>query len=151
MATKQMNKKADVQNVETATVEAKVIPEWAQRARIKSIENREKMMETGLFFQGKPGEKVRGIFLEHEMREDLTKGGSEVFAIKVIRLSSHKEQTLTVLQGITSVVDQLLAIAEKHDWNMKDVIFDATFIAGRTGANYIKTVEEVPVPKMEVA
>lgn len=141
----QATKKADVQ---TTTVE---IPAWAKTAKAKSIESREKMMENGLFFQGKPGEKVRGIFLESGLSEAKTKGGSDVFSIKVLRLSSHKEQTLTVLQSITSITDSILAIAEKHNWNLREVVFDATFIAGKPGTNYMKTIEEVSVPNMEVA
>jgi hypothetical protein len=133
----------------TATPTAMNKPAWAVKANDAIIKNRENLMEMGIFFQGKPGETVRGIFLDDGLAEGKTKGGSDVFTINVMRLSSHKEQTFSVLQGIATVVGEIMKIAETHNWNLREVVFDATFTAGKNGTNFVKTIKEVHVPKME--
>jgi len=148
-----MSKKStikQVENVETVEISKTAMPEWAKEATQISQDNKEQLFENGLYFMGKPGEKVRGIFLEDGLSKGLTKKGKATWTIQVMRMSSHKTQTFSVLQTITAVVDQIMTIAQKHDWCMKEVVFDAEFIAGSNGKNnFVKTITEVPVPKME--
>jgi hypothetical protein len=140
-------------NVETTVVARKEPAPWMKKAHEKSIENREKLMETGLFFQGKNGEVVRGIFLEPELHEDKTKNDHDIFVTKILRMSSHKEQTLSVLQSITQIVDKIVAIAEKHDNSLKSIMVDVTFKQSKNSAMcFISDIVEVPIPTMsEVA
>jgi hypothetical protein len=129
------------------------MPAWAKNARDKAAESRKNLMEVGPYFQGSAGETVRGIFLDSELHEELSKKSkTPMFTIKVMRMSSHKEQTMTILQSMSILVEQLLGIAAKHDWNMKEIVFDAKFKAGNNGNNFLNSIEEVPIPNMtEVA
>jgi hypothetical protein len=131
--------------VETITTETTktVMPTWAIKVKEQGIAAQDKFMETGSFFNGRAGEKVRGIFLEEGLNEGETKNGSAVWKIQVMRLSSHKEQTLSLLQSITSLSDQLVAIAMNNNGSLKEVFFDATFVAGKGQQNYIKTIVQV--------
>lgn len=143
-------------NVETINTETPktIMPAWAVKVKEQGVEAQNKFMENGSFFNGRAGEKVRGIFLEEGLTEGETKNGSAVWKIQVMRLSSHKEQTLSLLQSITSLSDQLVAIAMNNNGSLKEVFFDAHFVTGKGQQNYIKTIVQVKpaqIVKTEVA
>jgi hypothetical protein len=143
---KMMNETTETIKVKTA------MPAWATKVKEQSASAQERFMETGLFFNGRAGEKVRGIFLEEGLSEGETKNGNAIWKIQVMRLSSHKEQTLSILQSITNVSDQLVAIAMQNNGSLNEVFFDALFVQGKGQQNYIKTIVQVtPAQIKEVA
>jgi hypothetical protein len=121
---------------------------WIQKMQQKSEETQTKFMENGLYFNGRPGETIRAICLEEEMTEGETKNGSPIWKIQVMRLSSGKEQTLSVLQSITRVTDQIVAIAMQNKKSLKEVVIDVKFIAGKGQMNYIDTIMPVNLAKL---
>jgi hypothetical protein len=122
---------------ETAT------PNWITAMKEKSKDAQTKFMENGKYFNGRAGEVVRAILLDAEMVEGETQNGSPIWKIQVLRLSSNTEQTLSILQSITKVTDQIVDIAMKNNGSLKELIVDVKFIAGKGQMNYIDTITQV--------
>lgn len=144
MSTKVSASKKNVKNGKNTSAENNTAP-WMQKMAEKSAESAARLMETGQFFNGLPGKdhKVRAIFLDDEPREAITKNGSDVWQFQVFRVSSKVEQTMSILMNLTSITDQIYAIAAANGNHLKDVWIDVEFIKGAGTLNYIKTITQV--------
>lgn len=125
---------------------------WMTEAKTEGLNNTLELMEYGDIFNGQPGpsNKVRAIILDEEPITATTKTGLPVWNIQVMRISSHQEQRLGILKSITQVTDQLVAIAEKNDGNLKEIMIEVEFIKGSGPINYIRSITQIHAPKVAV-
>jgi hypothetical protein len=137
--------KKNVEKNGSKTVENKTENGWMTKMAQKSAESSARLMEEGQFFNGLPGKdhRVRAVFLSNEPIEAQTKNGSDVWQFQMFRVSSGVEQTMSILQNITQVTDQIIAIAKSNGGNLKDVWVDVEFIAGKGTLNYIKNIIQI--------